>query len=362
MVMSLALLGIINNVQKLKASNLGGVIIETNASTGKENSNVHIYAENNTQTSQDKAFTLTFLGELMMGGQIGESLSYNYMSAFKSIAEYTSKADYTSVNLATNVIDLEKLNSTKSKYIVTKAIDNALAALGVDGVNLASDHMLDFGKDVFYDTVSILKENYDLVGLKEQIVYAEHNGIKVGIIGICNEVIGSQPKYENAGIMMYNMSKIKAMIKEAKQNVNTVIVLTHLGLENTHTVTSIMSWFYKELITAGADAVLGSHALGLYPVEIYKEKPIIYSMGYLMSDTDYAKGKESGIFTININEQGKLESLEIIPLYINAKMQTLRYSEYNQAQASKVIDYLTQDIEQNSYKVSEDKVIIYINN
>jgi len=297
----------------------------------------------------------------MMGGEIGENLNYNYMTAFKTISEYTSKADYTTVNLATNIIDLEKLENTKSKYIVTKNIENAFNALGIDGINLASDHMMDFDKTVFKDTVSILEEDYDLIGLKDTIVYAEHDGIKIGIIGVCNEVIGTQSKYTDAGIMMYNMKKIKSMIKEAKKNVNTVVLLTHLGLENTHTVTSIMAWFYRELVDAGADIVLGSHALGLYPVEIYKGKPIIYSMGNLMSDTDYMVGKETGMFTINIDEKGKLKSLEILPLYINAKRQTILYSEYNKEKSNEVLDYLIQNLDENTYKIADNTATININ-
>ena len=334
-------------------------IIETNASTNtSKDDKVQIYQEDEQLKPEEKTFSVAFLGELMMGGEIGESLNYNYMSAFKSIAEYTSKADYTTVNLATNVIDLDKLEDTKSKYIVTKNIENVFNALGVDGINIANDHIMDFGKDVFKDTVSILEKDYDLIGLKDTIVYAEHDGIKIAIIGVCNEVIGSESKYTNAGIMMYNMKTLKSMIKEAKKNVNTVVMLTHLGLENTHTVTSIMSWFYKELIKAGADAVFGSHALGLYPIEIYKGKPIIYSMGSLMSDTNYSIGKETGIFTINLDENGNLTSLEILPLYINAKKQTLLYSEYDAEKNSALLKLLTKNLEDNAYRILNSTVTI----
>lgn len=344
-------------------ANIGNNAAQSNEQPSIEettaNTNVQIYEEADVE-NEDKTFSVAFLGELMMGGEIGESLGYNYMSAFKNISEYTSKADYTVVNLATNVIDLEELGDTKSKYIVTKSIENAFSALGVDGVNLASDHMLDFGKDVFKDTVSILEEDYDLIGLKDKTVYIEHNGIKIAIIGVCNEVIGTEGKYTEAGVMMYNMKKLKSMIKEAKKNVNTVVMLTHLGFENTHTVTSIMSWFYKELVNAGADAVLGSHALGLYPVEIYKGKPIIYSMSNLMSDTDYDKGKESGIFTLNINENGKLTSVEILPLYINTKKQTVLYSDYNQEQSNELLQYLTNDLKEEQYNIKGNKLSINV--
>lgn len=344
----------ISNTNKADANQSDIVIEEVNSST-----NVHIYSEPN-NGQQEKIFSVAFLGELMMGGEIGQNLNYNYMSAFKSIAEHTSKADYTVVHLATNIIDLNELKDTKSKYIVTKNIENAFSALGVDGINLASDHMLDFGSEVFKDTVGILEDSYDLIGMKNKIVYAENDGIKIALIGVCNEVIGTESEYTDAGIMMYNLKKLQSMIKEAKSKVNTVVLLTHLGFENTRSVTNVMSWFYKELIDAGADAVLGSHALGLYPIEIYKGKPIIYSMSNLMSDTDYIVGKESGIFTLNMNEKGKLQSIEILPLYVNAKKQTVLYSEYNKQMTNELLVYLTSKLEKGNYTINGDKLVVNI--
>ena len=351
---------LIHNNKGEKASNTTNTeqpntnILETNASA-----NIQIYEESDVEP-EEKMLQVSFLGEIMMGGDVGKSLNYNYLSAFKNIAEYTSQADYTVVNLATNIIDLKELKETKSKYIVTKNIENAFSALGVDGINIASDHMLDFGQDIFKDTVNLLKEDYDLIGLKNQIVYVEHNGIKIALIGVCNEVIGTESQYTSAGIMMYNMSKLKSMIKEAKQNVNTVVVLTHLGLENTHTVTSIMSWFYKELINSGADAILGSHALGVYPVEIYNGKPIVYSMSNLMSDTDYLQGKESGVFTLNMDEKGKIKSLEILPLYVNAKKQTVLYKDYNLEMSESFLKYLSKKLDEQKYNISDGKLTINV--
>ena len=119
-----------------------------------------------------------------------------------------------------------------------------------------------------------------------------------------------------------------------------------------------MSWFYKELVDAGADIVLGSHALGLYPIEIYNGKPIIYSMSNLMSDTDYLLGKESGIFTLNLDKKGNIQSLEILPLYINAKKQTILYSDYNKDTNDKLLQYLTSKLDSNMYKIKENKLLI----
>ena len=291
-----------------------------------------------------KEFNLVALGEIMMGGEINKNVDYNYLLAFKEISDITSKGDYTVAHLATNVTKLDKIENPKSKYIVTNKIDNAFGALGIDGLCLATEHMLDFGKDIFLDTKALLEDDYDLIGLKNNIIYVENDGIELAIIGVCNEVIGSEGAYTNAGIMVYNMAKLKEMIKEAKQNAQAVILMTHLGYENTHQITSIMDWFYKELIKAGADLVIGSHSIGVYPIEIYNGKPIIYSLGYLMHDTNYEVGKKSGIFNFKFNEIGKLVEIKVTPTYINAKKQTLLYSEYDKNGANEFLKYIAGDL------------------
>ena len=318
---------------------------------------VQIYEEPEV-VDEEKEFSINFLGEIIMTVDIGKTLNYNYQSAFRSISDVATKADYTAINLGTNIVKLDEIKDTSSKYIANHNILNAFNALGVDGVNLATDHMLDFGKDVFKDTKNILVTDYDLIGLKDSVVYIEHDGIKAAIIGVCNEVIGLQSNYTDAGLMMYNLKNLKSMIKEAKKNVNTVIVLTHLGLENTHTITDIMAWFYRTLIDYGADVVLGDHALGIYPLEIYKDKPIVYSMGYIMSDTNYTSGKQGGIFNITLDEKGYLKNMEITPLYINAKKQTLLYSDYDKEKGKKVLQNISKDLNKDMYTLTDEKLIV----
>ena len=341
------------NSDEVALNNKEEIIIESN-------SKLNIYKEETPVEAKAKSFKISFLGELMMGGDIGEKLGYNYKSAFKEISENTKSADYTVVNMGTNIIDLKKITNSKSEYIVTKNILSAFNALGVDAVNIANDHIMDFDRSVLKDTKSYINEEYDLIGLKNTIIYAEHDGIKVAIIGVCNEVIGNESKFTNNGIMMYNLKTLKNMIKEAKKNVNTVVMLTHLGLENTYEITDIMAWFYRQLISYGADIVLGDHAMGIYPVEIYKGKPIIYSMGYLMNDTTYKEENETGIFSIYLNKDGYIEKLEIIPLYIVDSKKTVLYSDYSKEGSKKLIKTLVEELNKKVYTVSDNKITVNI--
>ena len=312
------------------------------------NSNTNL---NNDTKAEEKYFSLIALGEIMMGNVD----SKNYSLSFKDVSEVAKDADYTVTSLTTNIVDLKKIEDPKSKYIVNKNILKAFNALGVDGVNVASDHMLDFGKNIFNGTTSILTEaKLDIIGIQDDIIYAEHDGIKVALIGVSNEIIGSYSNFMAAKIWVYDnyMIKIKEAIKKAKESADTVVLITHLGSENSHEVTSVMEWFYHELVNAGADLVLGNHALGVYPIEIYKGVPIIYSLGYFIHDTSYDIGKKSGIFKFNIDVKGKIKSLEFTPTYITESGVKL-YSEYNKEEALEFMKYV------GNYSNLDENINIY---
>lgn len=314
-----------------------------------ETSNIVAATNNN-----EKTFTFTALGEIMMG-----EMDTSYVLSFKDVAELTSSSDYTFTSLTTNVVDLEEIEEPISKYIVTKNILKAFTALGVDGVNIASDHMLDFGTNIFKGTKEILSDaKLDVIGVQDDIIYAEHNGIKLAFIGVSNEIIGSYSDFIDAGVWVYDdyMVKIKEGIKKAQDTADTVIVITHLGSENKHVETDVMTWFYHELVNAGADLVLGNHALGVYPIEIYNGTPIIYSLGYFMHDTEYEIGKKSGIFNFTVNIDGEIESLEFTPTYITENGVKL-YAEYDYESAVEFMEYVGNEsnVENNLYDMQISK-------
>lgn len=328
-----------------------------NAEIEKENSDANTNETSNIAAgtnNNEKTFTFTALGEIMMG-----EMDTSYVLSFKDVAELTSSSDYTFTSLTTNVVDLEEIEEPISKYIVTKNILKAFTALGVDGVNIASDHMLDFGTNIFKGTKEILSDaKLDVIGVQDDIIYAEHNGIKLAFIGVSNEIIGSYSDFIDAGVWVYDdyMVKIKEGIKKAQDTADTVIVITHLGSENKHVETDVMTWFYHELVNAGADLVLGNHALGVYPIEIYNGTPIIYSLGYFMHDTEYEIGKKSGIFNFTVNIDGEIESLEFTPTYITEDGVKI-YTEYDYESAVEFMEYVGNEsnVENDLYDVQISK-------
>lgn len=280
--------------------------------------------------------SLMVLGEIMMGGKVTKNLDYNYLLAFKDVYDITKKSDFTYANLATNITNLEKIEDSKSDYLVNKNILNAFNALGIDALSIANDHITDFPSEITKNTVKLLEESSIFVaGRKDMPVYFEKNGKKIAIVSTNSVIIGTKSNYDKNNISIYDEDNIKKNISEAKKMADFVIVDIHWGKgEATFGVSEQMKDMAKFVIDSGADLVMGTHAIGIQPVELYKGKPIIYTTGYFMTDLEYETTKSSYIFNLIFNNETKLESIEMTPIYIKDIQETLLYENFNEVAAN----------------------------
>lgn len=323
-------------------------------------SNVEKENKENTQAIYSD-MTLTLLGEIMMGGQVTTNVDYSYSKAFKSVYALTNKSDFTYANFATNITNLEKIENAKSKYLVTKDVINGLNALGIDCASIASDHMTDFPSDIINNTVSILEKNDIFVAGKQNMpVYFEKGDKKVAIISTNSVILGTSSNYTKNNISIYSKENLEKNIKEAKQSADVIIVDIHWGREYEYSVTEQMRQIAKIAIDAGADLVMGEHAAGVYPIEMYHGKPIIFSLGYLISDSDLYVGKESFLFDIHISKDKKIDQITMTPIYINEKKEVLLYKDYDKEKSDSYINQYNEWHIQNSLDstIRDNKIVI----
>lgn len=297
----------------------------------------------------------------MMGGEVTNKVNYAYATAIKDVFSTTRSADFTYCNFSTNITNLDKIENAKSKYLVTKETITALEALGIDSVSIASDHILDYPSDILKNTVSLLEQSEIFVaGREDTPVYFEKDGKKVAIVSTNSVIIGTAKNYTNEGISIYKKDNLKKNIEEAKQSADIVIADIHWGRDHTYGVTDQMRNIAKVAIDAGADMVIGSHALGVYPIVKYNDKPIIYSTGYLISDLDYNVAKESFIFKVNIDENMKITSLEMTPIYIENKEAVRLFNEYDNIRNKSYIEQFNNWHLENGLnsKIIDEKIVI----
>ena len=279
----------------------------------------------------DENTSLMVLGEIMMGGKVTQALDYNYMLAFKEVYNITKESDFTYSNLATNITNLDKIEDAKTDYLVTKNIVNAFNALGIDALSIATDHITDYPENIIKNTESILeKNNIFVAGKKDMPVYFEKNDKKIAIVSTNSVIIGTKNNYEKNGISTYSEENIKKNILEAKKMSDFVIVDIHWGKgESQFGITEEMKNMARFVIDCGADMVMGTHAVGIQPIDMYNGKPIIYSTGYFMTNLEYETTKLSYMFNFKFNKDTKLESIEMTPIYIKDLKETVLFNSFD---------------------------------
>lgn len=305
--------------------------------------------------------SITLLGEIMMGGEVTNNLDYSYSKAFKSIYTLANASDFTYSNFSTNITNLEKIENAKSKYLVTKEVINGLNALGLDCVSIASDHITDFPSDIIKNTINTLEENDIFVaGRQNMPVYFEKDDKKVAIVSTNSVILGTSNTYTKNDISVYSKDNLIKNIKEAKQSADIVIADIHWGREYEYSVTSQMREIARVAIDAGADLVVGEHAAGVYPLEIYNGKPIIFSLGYLIGDSDLYVGKESFIFDINISKDKKIDTITMTPIYIKDKKEVVLYADYNEEKTNSLLEQYNNWHVQNGLNsiIKDNKIVI----
>jgi poly-gamma-glutamate capsule biosynthesis protein CapA/YwtB (metallophosphatase superfamily) len=183
-----------------------------------------------------------------------------------------------------------------------------------DVVSLASNHTMDWGSVGALDTIEAFKNNKiatvgsgpNIAEARKPVVF-ERNGVTISILGYCSVLApaswatqnraGSNPLrartyYEPYDFHPATPARIRSVVEEedleqmkvdiynAKSKSDVVMVSAHWGV---HHVPGYVSDYEIQAahaaIDAGCDVVFGHHPHLLKGVQIYKGKPIIYSMG-----------------------------------------------------------------------------------
>ncbi len=297
---------------------------------------------------------------------------------WKEVSDIFNAADIAIVNLETCVSDTGESEKPEGYGFRTppEMLEGFVNA-GIDIVNLANNHVRDFGYDALLNTFENLT-NYGIeyfgAGYDEDdaegLLVKEVNGVTIGFVG-CNRVYLSSDcaaSEDHAGInMVYSMSDERtqdflAKVAEYDSQVDVLIVFMHCGTEETFDVTSYQEDLGKALIDNGADIVIGGHSHTLQPIEFYNGKPIFYSIGNLIFwHVDDDIDGLTCIFNITVDKDG-FKSLTINPLFIkNYKVYLLTEGEGTySSRYRQIIDLMNELCLDYGIQFDDDGVMYFI--
>lgn len=293
-------------------------------------------------TAQSRPIHLVAVGDTMLGGAAQARLDqYGYDYPFRRIASLMPRHDLLVGNLEGPITNHDQpISGVKDcLFRMDAAAASALREFGFDLLNLANNHILDYGLTGLCDTQQALEvagighfgAGLDLIeSIQGKII--EVAGLRIGFLGFMQRYsayVHDYPFYATArrpGVPMANKRILRIAIQAMRGRVDTLVVSFHWGRNHSDVRSAQVRWG-RLAVDLGADLVIGHNPHNLQGVEIYRQVPILYALGdftvgtngsfdQLLPNTLWHHG---WIADIQI-ETGRAASLHLIPLATNNKV------------------------------------------
>lgn len=235
-----------------------------------------------TQADEEEFITLTFGGDVVLGGResyygLPEGLPsyldvYGMSWPFSSLGEIFLHDDATIVNLECVLKD-DGNGEDVSKAWRFRGLSRYAEALtkgGIDLVNLANNHTIDYGEEGYASTLLALKKKAAAFGNGINTVL-EIRGTAFGFGGCRETSYRSDPD-----IIRKDIAELREMGAEY------IIYQCHWGTEYDGHHNVLQEAMARACQRAGADLVIGHHPHVVQGIDWIDDMPVIYSLGNLM--------------------------------------------------------------------------------
>ncbi len=317
----------------------------------------------------DRLISVSFGGDVMMDSYFADYIhTYGVDYSWTDITPLLKQSDISVVNLETSVSDRGKTYKAEGYGFRSQPFTlEGLANADVDLVSLANNHTYDFGTTAFLDTLSHLHDyGIEYCGAGKNLEEAmtlkiiQRNDLRVGFLNF-SEIIPSrhflagEDKPGIASILKDDYDQVFETIHTAKQNCDLLFVLLHWGVEYSDTPEEYQIDLAHQIIDHGADALIGHHPHVLQGIEIYKEKPILYSIGNFIFLKRNDQAGKTALFELNFNAD-EFQGGSFYPIHIKHCKANLLKDE--DAMKSEIIHHMIELSKPFETTITEQGVIL----
>ena len=259
---------------------------------GETTTHVFGWYQNGDSVTSAKSVSFSVGGDMMFGRSVAHTyLQPGLATIFSQLGERAFwGTDAGIANLegpisATPVPDVTDGNDLNFNF--PPQTIQALAFEHFSAVSLANNHAANAGVSGLETTYELLKKaGIQAIGgpSNAQVTNVgtfHGNGLMLTVIGV--ETLQSIPDITNL---------IQGLKKDPNQR---VLIFPHWGEEYSTSHTSAQAAMAHSWIDAGADIIIGSHPHVIEDAEVYKGKPIFYSVGNLVFDQTLSKETQQGL-------------------------------------------------------------------
>ncbi len=257
---------------------------------------------------------LAAVGDINLGDQPGDAIaangpSYPWQGAGKALRH----ADLTFGNLECAVSTRGEPFPKEYNFRATPA---ALAGLrrnsGIDVLNLANNHVGDYGPAATIDTVrGVERLGMKAVGagpdleraLAPQVV--QRLGLKVAFVGFSEIApIEFAAAADHPGTAWARPDQIAAAVHAARRKADIVVATFHWGIEKQTLETARQRELADVAVRAGAQVVIGAHPHTLQPVRRQGGAIVAYSLGNFVFGAESPETTTTGILELDLTAEG----------------------------------------------------------
>ena len=210
------------------------------------------------------------------------------------LIEFLNDADYTVLNVEGAVAD----PTHAGMFVHTnspKAIPQFKRMHG-NIWNLANNHTMDAEEDGMLETLRHAKEagaqkigaGANLEDAMTPVYISEAGGI--GLFGVVYPKENTHATKDHAGCLVETqVNEIRETVRRIKEKCRWCVMVIHSGSEFLDIPTENYRDTYHSYMDMGVDVIVGHHPHVPENYEYYKGKPIFYSIGNFIFDTDYQR-------------------------------------------------------------------------
>jgi len=256
---------------------------------------------------------MLFFGDMMLDRNVGlviKQKGLDYLFEKLAAGDFFQDKDIIVCNLEGAVVNegAHYLPNNAYDFAFSPEFVGRLKSYGFNFFNLANNHLIDQGERGISET----RQNLDKLGFN-------YSGCPDGQIAECSGRV-IEVKNRKIGLAGFSavyskldQEKLATFVGDLASSTDLLIVNMHWGNEYQHQFSQYQQELAWALIDSGADIIVGHHPHVVEGMEIYRGKPIFYSLGNFIFDQYFSADTQENLALDLIWEDKNLE-IFLIPL------------------------------------------------
>ncbi len=193
-----------------------------------------------------------------------------------------------------------------NSFIAPSQVVPQLKQAGITIMNVANNHILDRGPELFDETIEILKGN-DIfyIGCHHQEpIIIQSNGQSLCFIGMS---IRPEWNFDSCAKYERDAEYVISTVKKIKNSTDYIILSIHWGEEYLDYPDPLQVELAHRFCDAGVDIIFGHHTHVFQGVERYGKSIVFYGLGNFISDMMQSRAKKGYIADLSLHDNKEIE-------------------------------------------------------